>query len=159
MLDIRRLTLDATSNWDAIAPGRGGDSSNASMARVGWFPGYPALERFAHGLRADDGSNRRQHVGYSVAMAFKMGRHSVDLEAQYQSGIRRLAQIPAGHGRGRGSEMDLALSRQSIALGRAAGKRVKLSQARSGHGCARPLGKECDKAATRCRDRLTTHSK
>ena len=152
MLDMSRLTLDATSNWDAIAAGPWGRLKQRIHARLNWFPGYPALGHFGStGFCADDGSNQAQHVWYSVAMAFKWGATVADLEAQYHEwnppGV--LKHLP-GTGGGDGSKMDLALSRQGIALGRAlATSQTQPSQV--GPWLRQALGKECDKAATNAR--------
>ena len=149
MLDMSRLTLDATSNWDAIAAGPWGRLKQRIHARLNWFPGYPALGRFGGtGFRADDGSNQVQHVWYSVAIAFKWGATAADLEAQYHEwnppGL--LKYLPGSGGRD-GSKMDLALSRQGIALGRAlATSQIQPSQV--GLWLRQTLGEECDKAAT-----------
>jgi len=149
MLDMNRLTLDATSNWDAIAAGPWGRLKQHIHARLNWFPGYPALGHFGGtGFRADDGSNQVQHVWYSVAIAFKWGATAADLEAQYHEwnppGL--LKYLPGSGGRD-GSKMDLALSRQGIALGRAlATSQIQPSQV--GLWLRQTLGEECDKAAT-----------
>jgi len=120
MLDISRLTLDATSNWDALFAGPWGRLKQHIHARMAWFPGYEALGRFGStGFAADDGGNQAQHVWYSVAIAYKWGATVAGLEAQYHEwnppGL--LKHLP-GTGGGDGSEMDLALSRHGIELGR-----------------------------------------
>ena len=121
MLDINRLTLDATSNWYAVLAGIGGRLRQRLHTKVSWLPAYAALGRFgSEGFAADDGSNQVQHVWYSVAVAFKWGATLVDLEAQYHelNPAACLGFLP-GTGEGNGLELDLALSRQGIALGRA----------------------------------------
>jgi hypothetical protein len=149
MLDMSRLTLDATSSWDAIAAGPWGRLEQRIHAHLNWFPGYPALERFGStGFRADDGSNQVQHLWYSVAIAFKRGATMADLEAQYHEwNPPGLLKYLPGTGRGDGSKLDLTLSRQGIALGRAlATNRTQPSQV--GLWLRQTLGEGCDKAAT-----------
>ena len=88
---------------------------------------------------------------YSVAMAFKWGATVADLEAQYHEwNPPGLLKYLPGTGGGGGSKMDLALSRQGIALGRAlATNQTRPSQV--GPWLRQTLGKECDKAATNAR--------
>jgi hypothetical protein len=117
---VSNLTLDATDNTQAILAGAWGRFKNTVHAHLAWFPGYPALGRFGStGFGADDGGNQAQHFWYSVAIAYRWGATVADLEARYHEwnapGLLRY--LPGG-GAGRGSAMDLALSRQGINLGR-----------------------------------------
>jgi len=152
MLDMSRLALDATSNWDAIAAGPWGRLKQRIHARLNWIPSYPALWRFGGtGFRANDGGNQVQHVWYSVAITFKGCATVAESEAQYHEwnppGV--LKHLP-GTGGGNGSKMDLALSRQGIALGRALAEGT-LQPSQVGNWLRETLGTDCDRLATNAR--------
>ena len=121
MLDVSHLALDATSNWQAFFAGPWGRLKQSIHLRLPWFPGYPALGRFgATGFAANDGSNQVQHFWYSVATAYRYGATFADLATRYHEvNLPGPLRLLPGTGQGRGSALDLGLSRQGIALGRA----------------------------------------
>jgi hypothetical protein len=120
MLMVSNLTLDATSNTQALLAGAWGRVKNTVHVHLLWFPGYPALGRFGStGFRADDGGNQAQHFWYSVAISYRWGATIARLEARYHEwNAPGLLRYLPGTGQGRGSAMDLALSQQGIDLGR-----------------------------------------
>jgi hypothetical protein len=90
-------------------------------ARWSWVPGSPAPGRFGDtGFAAQDGGNQVLHMWYSTAVAYSWGARLADWSAWYHEwnapGVLR--HLP-GTGGGHGTAIDLVLSRQGIALGRA----------------------------------------
>ncbi len=119
------LILDApltpAADWLSILTGPWSRARHRIHARWPWMPGSFAPARFGSaGFHADDGSNQVQHVWYSVAVAYHWGASLADGMARYHewNAPGPFHYLP-GTGGGHGSEADLVLSRQGIALGRA----------------------------------------
>ncbi len=121
MLDMSRLTLDATSNWQALLAGPWGRAKLQIHARLPWFPGYPAMGRFGcQGFARADGGNQVQHFWYAAAVSYRYGAELAELQARYHEwNAPGLLNLLPGTGHGAGSDLDLVLSSQGIALGRA----------------------------------------
>ncbi|HET9495679.1 MAG TPA: hypothetical protein VFR15_15720 [Chloroflexia bacterium] len=140
VLDVSRLTLGARSNWAAIVSGFFDRAWMYAARRMGWKVESAANRFGSSGFAADDGSNQVQHFWYFAAVAYTWGPRIADLLARYHEwnapGILR--RLPAS-GMGHGTELDLALSRKSIALGRALAKR-RIAPERVGAWVRRELG-------------------
>jgi hypothetical protein len=141
VLDVSWLTLGARSNRWAILSGFFDRVVMYAARRFGWEGVESAASRFGStGFTADDGSNQVQHFWYFVAVAYTWGARVADLLARYHEwnapGILR--RLPAS-GMGYGTEMDLTLSRKSIALGRALAKR-RIAPGRVGAWIRREVG-------------------
>jgi hypothetical protein len=135
------LTLGATSNRTAIVSGFLDRVRMYAARRIGWEGVESAASRFGStGFAADDGSNQVQHFWYFAAVAYTWGAGVAELLSRYHEwnapGILR--KLPAS-GMGYGTEMDLDLSRKSIALGRALARR-RIAPGRVGAWVRRELG-------------------
>ena len=119
VMTLSYLTLDATNNWTAIAAGPLTRLRQRLHNLLPWIPGSKALLRYgSQGFAFDDKSNQPQHFWYSVAITYRWGRGAAEAVARYRewNPPALLSWVP-GTGSGRGSEGDLALSRQGMALG------------------------------------------
>ena len=149
MLDVSRLTLGARSNRGAIVSGFFDRAWMYAARRMGLKGVESAASRFGStGFAADDRSNQVQHFWYFVAVAYSWGGRVAHLLSLYHEwnapGILR--RLPAS-GMGYGTTMDLALSRKSIALGRALARR-RIAPERVGAWIRRELGTR-ERAASR----------
>jgi hypothetical protein len=141
VLDVSWLTLGATSNRTAIVSGFLDRVRMYAARRIGWEGVESAANRFGStGFAADDGSNQVQHFWYFAAVAYTWGTGVAEMLSRYHEwnapGILR--RLPAS-GMGYGTQMDLALSRKSIALGRALVRR-RIAPGRVGEWVRRELG-------------------
>ena len=96
------------------------DRFKVVLGKLGWRGLDCAYPRFgSSGFAAKDQSNQVQHFWYFAAAAYEWGRRPVEALAWYHEwnppGLLRW--LP-GSGMGRGTALDLALSRQAIDLGR-----------------------------------------
>lgn len=120
VMTLSYLTLDATDNWTAIAAGPLTRVRQRIHNRLPFIPGSEALLRYgSQGFAVDDKSNQAQHFWYSVAITYKWGEGVAEAVARYHewnppAPIRWLP----GTGKGNGSDGDMHLSRQGMALGR-----------------------------------------
>jgi hypothetical protein len=114
------LTLDATDNWTAIAAGPLTRLRQRIHNRIAWFPTGEALLRYgSQGFAVDDKSNQAQHFWYSVAITYKWGEGVAEIIARYHEwNPPALLRWLPGAGNGNGSDGDLGLSHQGMALGR-----------------------------------------
>jgi hypothetical protein len=120
VMTLSYLTLDATDNWTAIAAGPLTRLRQRIHNVVPLFPGSEALLRYgSQGFAVDDKSNQAQHFWYSVAITYKWGEGAAEIIARYHEWTPPavLRWLP-GTGKGNGSNGDLRLSRQGMALGR-----------------------------------------
>lgn len=120
VMTLSFLTLDAKDNWTAIAAGPLTRVRQRIHNRIPLFPGSAALLRYgSQGFAVDDKSNQAQHFWYSVAITYKWGEAVAETVARYHEWNPPvlLSWLP-GTGKGNGSNGDLGLSHQGMALGR-----------------------------------------
>ena len=149
VLDVSWLTLGATSNRAAIVSGFLDRARMYAARRMGWKEVKSAASRFGStGFAADDRSNQVQHFWYFAAVSYSWGGGVAEMLSRYHEwnapGILR--RLPAS-GMGYGTDMDLALSRKGIALGRALANR-RIAPGRVGAWIRRELGTR-ERAASR----------
>jgi hypothetical protein len=120
VMTLSYLTLDATNNWTAIAAGPLTRLRQRIHNLIPTFPGSEALLRYgSQGFAVDDKSNQAQHFWYSVAITYKWGAGVAEVVARYHEwNPPALLRWLPGTGKGSGSEGDLYLSHQGMALGR-----------------------------------------
>jgi hypothetical protein len=140
VLDLNWGTLGAHSNHGAIVSGFLDRAWMYAARRVGRKVESAANRFGSTGFAADDGSNQVQHFWYFAAVAYTWGARISDLLACYHewNGPGILRRMPAS-GMGHGTELDLSLSRKSIALGRALARR-RIAPAKVGAWVRRELG-------------------
>ncbi len=114
------LTLDATDNWTALLAGPWTRIRNRIHNTLPFIPNGEALLRYgSQGFAVDDKSNQAQHFWYSVAVTYTWGEGLAEVIAQYHewNPPAFLRWLP-GTGGPDGSQGNLMLSRQGMALGR-----------------------------------------
>lgn len=120
VMTLSYLTLDATDIWTAIAAGPWTRLRNRIHNALPFVPNGEALLRYgSQGFAVDDKSNQAQHFWYSVAVTFGWGEGVAETIARYHEwNPPLLLRWLPGTGQGNGSNGDLGLSRQGMALGR-----------------------------------------